>query len=124
MNIQDITAIKTLSGFYFEITTEKKRGKRPDTRRDKSDRFLTSGQTLTEQDLSTCLTNFFAREYEKAKEAAAIWDRIQLTEQAFNERFSYYTGISVKGKPAKFDDLKDMYLKAIEKAQFRQASLF
>lgn len=123
MNIQDITAIKTLSGFYFEITTEK-RGKRPDARRDKSDRFLTSGQTLTEQDLNTCLTNFLVREYEKAKAAAAIWDNINLHEDMFNDRFTYYTGITLKGKPAKFDELKDMYLKAIDKAQFRQASLF
>ncbi len=124
MNIQDITAIKTLSGFYFEITTEKKRNKKPDTRRDKSDKFLTSGQTLTEQDLKACLTNFFVREYEKAKAAAAIWDRIELSETAFNDRFTYYTGISLKGKPAKFDDLKTLYFKAIEKAQFKQASLF
>lgn len=124
MNIQEITAIKTLSGFYFEITTEKKRGKRPDTRRDKSDRFLTSGQTLTEQDLNACFTAFFMREYQKAKAAAAIWDNINLHEDMFNDRFTYYAGISVKGKPAKFDDLKDMYFKAIEKAQFKQASLF
>lgn len=124
MNIQEITAVKTLSGFYFEITTEKKRGKRPDARRDKSDWFLTSGQTLTEQDLNDCLTSFFNREHDKARAAAAIWDRIDLSERAFNDRFTYYTGITLKGKPAKFDDLKDMYFKAIERAQFKQASLF
>jgi hypothetical protein len=123
MNIQDITAIKTLSGFYFEITTEKSRKKR-DTRRDKSDRFLTSGQTLSEAELKECLKAFFAHSYNAAKEAVAIWDRVQLAEQAFNERFSYYTGITLKGRPATFTDLETMYLKAIERAQFKQASLF
>lgn len=124
MNIQEITAVKTLSGFYFEIKTEKSRGKRPDNRRDKSDRFLTSGQTLGEADLKDCLKVFFTRQYNTAKEAAVIWDRVELTQDAFNERFSYYTGITIKGRQTTFADLETMYLKAIEKAQFKQASLF
>ena len=124
MNIQEITAIKTLRGYYFEISTEKVRGKKIDTRKDKAERLLTSGQVLTEVELMDCLKGYFSRQYHTAKAAAAIWDRTELTEEAFNERFSYYTGITVKGRPATFTDLEIMYLKSIERAQFKQASLF